>query len=154
MSLTEYVVVWWWNRMIYNRVPHTWGNERLWFDDEIEWYTTNYKSKWNTDKLWFDDEIEWYTTNNEPSIWDNMLWFDDEIEWYTTGHHRGTTRLRVVVWWWNRMIYNSVVSVSSHITVVVWWWNRMIYNRPAGEYHPDKLWFDDEIEWYTTSVIV
>ena len=34
--------------------------------------------------LWFDDEIEWYTTKVDELPAYYLLWFDDEIEWYTT----------------------------------------------------------------------
>ena len=56
----------------------------MWFDDEIEWYTTVEPRPTEASGLWFDDEIEWYTTEAPRLVKALVLWFDDEIEWYTT----------------------------------------------------------------------
>ena len=82
-------MVWWWNRMIYNDICNSSIVGELWFDDEIEWYTTDTSNQHCHNTLWFDDEIEWYTTLPDRRTVCFTLWFDDEIEWYTTSQHYG-----------------------------------------------------------------
>ena len=62
MKARRKVVIWCRNWILYNSLKNDRKRARLWFDVEIEYYTTSDDQRGRCARLWFDVEIEYYTT--------------------------------------------------------------------------------------------